>query len=721
MKEYTLIIPLDGVEGLKKKVSLLARHARRLGIEEPTITVNFASKRELPQTHETLLLTEDGQVPVGGEPKVRIVEVVDVVLASPDVGAASGEYRSVAALQHLGSSEKGEKMVEVFARATEDAQRAEPYRTETFCCEHCKLTRRRVWSILVERISTGDILQLGSECAEHYVADPLKVIDQFQFQDAIVSLIRDMESCCDGRTYMGGGSSIGVADAMEVATHCMASVRQFGWGKRWEGDGMAKFESSHSTGVAVAHRLNFRPANSLPRGALSTLPTTYEITDTDRLEARQAINWIATCETEDEFLTSLKLLYGPGWISEKKIYQAAALAIAWSKEKERRLAAERPPSEHQGQLKERMQVELHVTRRNGWQTDFGYKTAYTMEDRSGNSYVWMTTSLGFPETANDTNNWFLVKGTVKKHSEFRGVKQTELTRLTIERDFAAEIAEQKREALEAQAKQIADLPGEEMSAAIRSIAEADLLEILYRSIDTPPVRQAVLANPATPLKILWSAIHDYDDAKHLALAANPALQSDMAGVLVAKILDARNWEAANNRERGVDTSAKKELALRLCVSPQVAGEQLEMLAQRFDKDVRREIFQNPNILTDAGHDALGRLVEDEDIPVAEEARKILDDLLLKATAEVSEESASAVAKRRFTRLFALKSRVDRLRDERAAASGIETPAPTSGIETPAISPVRELTPEGLTEQLNGIVARIPRLQEPSQPLPGMDI
>lgn len=61
---------------------------------------------------------------------------------------------------------------------------------------------------------------------------------------------------------------------------------------------------------------------------------------------------------------------------------------------------------------------------------------YTMQDAEGNVYVWKTTSCLLFESDNDhgrmdcirKGDTMQISGTVKEHSEFKGVKQTVLTR-----------------------------------------------------------------------------------------------------------------------------------------------------------------------------------------------------------------------------------------------------------------------------------------------------
>ena len=61
-----------------------------------------------------------------------------------------------------------------------------------------------------------------------------------------------------------------------------------------------------------------------------------------------------------------------------------------------------------------------------WETDFGITRIYKLIGADGNVYTWKTGKY-----LDDTTNEMSITGTVKAHTEFRGIKQTELTRCRV--------------------------------------------------------------------------------------------------------------------------------------------------------------------------------------------------------------------------------------------------------------------------------------------------
>jgi hypothetical protein len=89
-------------------------------------------------------------------------------------------------------------------------------------------------------------------------------------------------------------------------------------------------------------------------------------------------------------------------------------------------------SEHVGELKERLDLTLTVLHRFDTEIDAykGYGSqilrTHIMKDEHGNAFVWKTTTKKLAEDMT-----YSVRGTVKEHGEFKGVKQTVLTRCKV--------------------------------------------------------------------------------------------------------------------------------------------------------------------------------------------------------------------------------------------------------------------------------------------------
>ena len=81
---------------------------------------------------------------------------------------------------------------------------------------------------------------------------------------------------------------------------------------------------------------------------------------------------------------------------------------------------------------EKVELTLKLVKIGGYESSFGGRTVniavYTFEDEHHNKLVWKTQN----GIEGEICDFFKVKGTVKEHSEYRGEKQTVLTRCKVE-------------------------------------------------------------------------------------------------------------------------------------------------------------------------------------------------------------------------------------------------------------------------------------------------
>lgn len=83
------------------------------------------------------------------------------------------------------------------------------------------------------------------------------------------------------------------------------------------------------------------------------------------------------------------------------------------------------PSQFIGNIGERIEVDVTVTRAIELDGRFGKSTMHIMEDKDKNVYVWTTASKNW--SINSTRK---IRGTVKDHRVYKNTKQTLLTRCT---------------------------------------------------------------------------------------------------------------------------------------------------------------------------------------------------------------------------------------------------------------------------------------------------
>lgn len=82
--------------------------------------------------------------------------------------------------------------------------------------------------------------------------------------------------------------------------------------------------------------------------------------------------------------------------------------------------------EYVGEVGDRTIFDLTVKKAIGLDSYYGHSTMHVMEDANGNTFVWTTASRTL-----EVGTTYTMKGTIKDHSEYKGVKQTILSRCSI--------------------------------------------------------------------------------------------------------------------------------------------------------------------------------------------------------------------------------------------------------------------------------------------------
>lgn len=116
--------------------------------------------------------------------------------------------------------------------------------------------------------------------------------------------------------------------------------------------------------------------------------------------------------------------------------------------------AEAEASGYVGNIGDKITVKLTLTVSFYWETQYGTQYMHLMKDASGNVYKWMTSrSLGYDVPAIDKNDYYMedengqrwtrhmveehnkeeftITATIKDHAEYKGTKQTVLTRCKV--------------------------------------------------------------------------------------------------------------------------------------------------------------------------------------------------------------------------------------------------------------------------------------------------
>lgn len=95
--------------------------------------------------------------------------------------------------------------------------------------------------------------------------------------------------------------------------------------------------------------------------------------------------------------------------------------------REQYVADHAPKTEYFGNVGDRVELTLTLTHIGGYDTMYGFTSVYTFVDAEGHQFVWKT-GCYLDQSEGST---LTLRGTIKAHSEYRGSRQTELTRCKV--------------------------------------------------------------------------------------------------------------------------------------------------------------------------------------------------------------------------------------------------------------------------------------------------
>lgn len=281
----------------------------------------------------------------------------------------------------------------------------ERYNHTACVCEHCQTLRNRKDTYLIYNSETGEFKQVGRNCLMEYTQglDAEICAGIMSSLDKFVTL---GDYGCDEDEFIGTGwsSSCYCVDSSTVKDYALALIREFGYHKR--DSNIATVDDLYELLFEMprSDRLkDFRKKDIIHDDPILDEITKYaeSITDTFGYMYNAKIAWLNEyCEYRDFSLI-------------------ASFIQVYFREQELKKQREADPSEYVGEIGQRILIKVADFKVISY-NDMFYTALLLIKDEQGNAYIWSTgTSFEVGQT---------IKATVKAHEEYRGVKQTIITR-----------------------------------------------------------------------------------------------------------------------------------------------------------------------------------------------------------------------------------------------------------------------------------------------------
>jgi len=278
-------------------------------------------------------------------------------------------------------------------------------------CDHCGYVRNRNHSMLMRELETDNHIEVGSTCIKDFFGHDPKAF-MWMAQINFGTIIDDMESDFEGSER--SPYAFGLHDFLATTN---AVINDNGWVSR----GLAREKGGASTSDIVMEQFS---VNHHPKFVL--LP----IIDDDRKMADDTIEYFLNLDPEDnDYLTNCKKVAEIGYVPTKQIGVACSMVATFKRSYEDKLRKEaRGVSEYVGEVGDKLEVAVEVVFDVVVNSMYGTSVLYIFVDGNGNKYKTFYSGNSWNC---ETGDKVALKGTVKKHEEYKGEKATMLTRCKV--------------------------------------------------------------------------------------------------------------------------------------------------------------------------------------------------------------------------------------------------------------------------------------------------
>lgn len=394
------LIPPSRLPVVQDGIKKINRKAAKLGCPAVSFTV---------LAHEDVPVLDAKGNPVPGEFIVKAR--VEVVGAAPAVNG----FTFVATLDH--GNETGTVIRAVPGLPVEIPKAFRE--ASSLVCEHCNSKRTRNETFLLVN-EAGEFKQVGRNCLRDFLGgiDPHALV-------AHAELLFGLEEMLDSEQEHGGARGDIRFSLRNFLEFVAAVSRRDGWVSRGTA---AASGGQHSATADVAISVMYSKSPEREKYiAAGYFPSDADVAVVDAALAHaEATLWSVDPDSLNDYQHNLRIVTRQEYIGFKQAGIAASLLAAVNKARESKVVADN--SNYVGEVGKRIDLTLKVISTKDIAGDYGITVLYKMMDPAGNVVTWFSSSNHSLEVDQE----FKAKATVKKHEEFRGVKQTVVARLKVQ-------------------------------------------------------------------------------------------------------------------------------------------------------------------------------------------------------------------------------------------------------------------------------------------------
>lgn len=326
-------------------------------------------------------------------------------------------YEFIASLEYV--EEVGKNLVK---KAPNTEEIPEMYLTRNKC-DHCGVERFRKYTVLLKNKETGEYIQCGKSCIKEYLGiDIEKSATWFSFWGSFDEYLEEITKSGSLNNYdlyynLDDILEQTVAQKNKAGYISKATVRN--WYNENDPEGEFDLTCPFKTTASVVYEI-ITEQKDFKTGAL--LQPRYEVTDEIKAEVETIKEFILKAESSD-YVNNLKIFLEMKEIPCKEIGLVTSMVGYYIRETKKLEEKNRPEiekSDYVGQVGDK--ITIIAKPECIFSTESQYGMVYIYKFKQGkDEFIW--------KTSKDLQDIELtITGTIKAHNNYKGSKQTELTR-----------------------------------------------------------------------------------------------------------------------------------------------------------------------------------------------------------------------------------------------------------------------------------------------------
>ena len=352
----------------------------------------------------------------------------------------------------------------------DDSENLKKYNNIEFKCDHCKKHAYRKSVIVIEH-DNGDVKVVGTSCLKEFTrgldGDLVLMFNDVEsilkMKDIDNNLIKDYDEddCCEGKGFSFleeyGKPAHSITKILTLTKH-FVNINGY----------VSKTASMYDTNEVATYIIVQDSYEKYGR-----LVSEGKITQKEIDFGNDVYNWIKNLDektrySSNYFLNLYNLFQNQGCRTHQYSMVCSAV-IAYTKKLEKeKQEMDKPESNHIGNIGDKIEIEVQLEKTISYESSFRYNCddhIHIMVDKEGNKFIWRTAkSLGYAYTLKNLDNrcfengfepieegeTFIIQGKIKAHTEYKGEKQTELTRCKLiqTEDFIKFVEEKQKKLTE---------------------------------------------------------------------------------------------------------------------------------------------------------------------------------------------------------------------------------------------------------------------------------